>query len=194
MNVLGVSGTPRLDGNSDILLQYALHPFKEAKWEIRHLRIRELTVKPCSACDNCKTNDGICKIQDDDMHIFYDAFRWCNAIIISSPVYSRNISAQLLAVLDRHYAVNIERPLAGKVGGSMAVGAGGGCGQSITINALYNWMLSCGVICVPGELNGVTAVALNPGEVLKQEKRLRQAEILGKNVLQVTQALFRGNL
>ena len=71
------------------------------------------------------------------MQSIYDAFRWCNAIIVSSPVYSRNESAQLLSVFDRHYAVDIERPLEGKVGGAIAFGRGTCGGQTITINAIY---------------------------------------------------------
>jgi hypothetical protein len=50
-------------------------------------------------------------------------------------------------------------------------------------------MLSCGVICVPGELNGVTAVADKPGDILNQKNRLEQAEILGSNVLRVAKSL-----
>lgn len=50
-------------------------------------------------------------------------------------------------------------------------------------------MLSCGVICVPGELNGVTAVASESGDILKQEKRLRQAEYLGENISNITKKL-----
>ena len=187
MNVLGISGTPRKNGNSEILLQYALRPFEKQGWQIRHFCLSEITIHPCRGCEECK-KQGRCVIEDD-MHQIYEAFRWCDALIISSPVYSRNISAQLLAVLDRHYAVRLERPLEGKAGGAMAVGAGTCGGQTITINAIYNWMLSCGVICVPGELNGVTAVASEPGDILKQENRLKQAEILGINVLNVAKKL-----
>lgn len=183
MNVLGISGTPRENGNSDILLQYALKPFREENWALRHLRLREMTVEPCKACDGCKTGKGSPCVQDDDMHLIYDAWQWCDAVVISTPVYSRNISAQMMAVLDRHYAVSQERPLSGKPGGAIAVGAGTVGGQSITVVAIYNWMLSAGMICVPGELNGVTAKALNPGDVLKQKDRLKQAEILGRNVM-----------
>jgi len=45
------------------------------------------------------------------------------------------------------------------------------------------------VICVPGELNGVTAVAREPGEISQRANRLRQAEILGENVLNVARKL-----
>ncbi len=190
MNVLGISGTPRRDGNSEILLQYALRPFKDRGWEIRHHRLREMEVRPCRACDACKDH-GQCTI-GDDMHKIYEAFRWCDAIILSTPVYSRNVCSQMLAVLDRHYAVSVERPLAGKVGGAMAVGRGSCGGQAIAVCTLYNWMLSCGVVCVPGELNGVTAVASEPGDILKQDNRLRQAQVLGSNVAFVTEKLRSG--
>jgi multimeric flavodoxin WrbA len=186
LNVLGISGTPRENGNSDILLQHALHPFEEAGWEVTLLRLCELTVKPCLACELCSLH-GSCAIDDDDMHLFYDAFRRCDALIVATPTYSRNVSAQLLAVMDRHYGVEKERPLAGKPGGAIAVGRGTCGGQAIAINAIYTWMLSCGMVCVPGELNGLTAVADEPGDVLQQEKRLRQARVLGENVMHVAE-------
>jgi multimeric flavodoxin WrbA len=188
MNILGISGTPRENGNSDILLQHALHPFEEAGWEVTLLRLRELVVKPCQACELCSLH-GSCAISDDDMHFFYNAFRRCDALIVATPTYSRNVSAQLLAVMDRHYSVREERPLKGKPGGAIAVGRGTCGGQTIAINAIYNWMRSCGAICVPGELNGLTAVADEPGDVLKQEKRLRQARVLGENVMHVAEKL-----
>ncbi len=187
MNVLGISGTPRVNGNSAVLIDYALNPFKKDGWETKHLKMSELKVGPCDGCETCRA-EGKCRIEDD-MHYFYDAFDWCDAIIVASPVYSRNISSQLMSVLDRHYGVSMKRPLRGKAGGAMAVGRGSSGGQTITINAIYNWMLSCGMICVPGELNGVTAVASEPGDILKQEKRLKQAEILGENVLKISKKL-----
>lgn len=182
MNALGISGSPRARSNSHLLLEHALEPFSAAGWEVRLLRLRDLTVRPCLACDHCRTHPGTCA-QRDDMDRFYDAFRWCDALLVASPVYSRNVCAQLMCVLDRHYAVNVERPLAGKPGGAIAVGAGEGGGQATTVTAIYTWLLSCGSVAVPGELNGLTARASAEGEVLGQEKRLRQARVLGENVL-----------
>jgi len=187
MNVIGISGTPRKEGNSEILLRHALKPFKDNGWNIKVFLLSELTIKPCNACDSCRENNT-CVI-NDDMKEVYEKFQWCNAIIISSPVYYRNMSPQLLSLLNRHYAVINNKPLVGKVGGAIAVGRGTSGGQTITINAIYTWMLSCGIICVPGELNGVTAVADKPGEILNQSKRLKQAEILGLNILKVADKL-----
>ena len=99
------------------------------------------------------------------------------------------MSSQSLSILDGHYGVENERFLAGKPGGAIVIGRGTSGGQTIVINAIYGWMLSCGVICVPGELNGVTAVADKPGDILNQENRLDQAEVLGSNVLRVAKSL-----
>lgn len=183
---MGISGTPRKKGNSEILLRSALKPFKKDEWNVKVFLLSELAIKPCNACESCRET-GTCII-NDDMQRIYNAFRWCNAIIISSPVYYRNVSAQLLSVFDRHYAVKGEQPLGGKFGGAIAVGRGTTGGQGITLNAIYRWMLSCGIICVPGELNGVTAVADKPGDILNQPNRLKQAEILGLNMLKVANA------
>jgi multimeric flavodoxin WrbA len=46
MNVLGLSGTPREEGNSDILLQYAMKPFQDKNWEVTHIRLRGIKVEP----------------------------------------------------------------------------------------------------------------------------------------------------
>lgn len=188
MNVLGISGTPRKNGNSHILLEHSLGPFKESGWDVTVLRLHDLTVQPCNACDHCRSHDGKCIIEDD-MGLFYEAFRRCHAIIVSTPVYYRNVSAQLKAVFDRHYAVAAEQPLRGKPGGAIAVGTGQGGGQAMTLAIVHNWFSSCGALTVPGELNGVSAVAQAEGDILQQEKRLEQARILGKNVLQVAARL-----
>ena len=86
-------------------------------------------------------------------------------------------------VFDRTYVHHKARPLTGKVGGAIAVGSGEDGGQSITIAIIYNYFLSNGMLCVPGELNGVTARAGAPGDIMSQTKRLVQAETLGRNIL-----------
>lgn len=188
MIVLGISGTPRPGGNSEHLLTYATRPFLENGWEVRILKISTLTVKPCIACDQCLTT-GTCVI-NDDMSVFQKAFSECNAILISSPVYYRNISSRLMAVFERHYAYKQTLPLRGKPGGAIAVGRStGGGGQAIAISNIHNWLLSCGAICVPGELNGLTASADKPGDILLQDNRLKQARILGENVMKIAEKL-----
>ncbi|MFX1397919.1 MAG: flavodoxin family protein [Promethearchaeota archaeon] len=181
---MGISGSPRIGSNSEIFLDHTLKPFRSQGWEIKKNLIRNLTIKPRIVCDICRET-GECAIKDDMAQVYCD-FEWCNVLIIASPVYYRNVSAQLLALLQRYYAKHPQKILSQKVGGVIAVGRStGGGGQSIVVNILYTWMLSSGMICVPGELNGLTASADKTGDILNQPKRLNQAEILGENMLKL---------
>ena len=179
MNVLGISGTPRKNGNSEHLLNAALEPFVKANWETTKILLSEKLIQPCIGCDICVEKNS-CHF-NDDMNEIYNAFEKCNAIIISAPAYYRNVPAQLKAVIDRTYAAR--GLLKGKFGGAISVGRGSGGGQCIVLTIINNYYLSSGVLCVPGELNGVTAVADKPGDILSQPQRLEQARILGQNIL-----------
>ena len=164
MNVLGISGTPRKCGNSEILLEASLEPFYNKNWNVEKIFLSENHINPCIGCDFCVIN-GYCNI-NDDMVKLYSGYKNCDAIIISSPAYYRNVPSQLKALFDRTYAVKDRNVLRGKLGGAMAVGRGSsGGGQSIVISIIYNFYLSCGILCVPGELNGVCATADKIGDI-----------------------------
>lgn len=187
MRILGISGSPRVGGNSEHLLLVALEPFRAKNWEVDTFFLSQHTVAPCNGCDSCRQISS-CVI-DDDMTILYDAYSRCDAIIVASPVYYRNVTAQLKAVFDRTYAVRTTQPLTSKAAGAIAVGRGTGGGQALTLTIIHNFFLSCGAICVPGELNGVSAMADAPGDILGQPKRLNQARILGENIRNITERL-----
>jgi multimeric flavodoxin WrbA len=181
MNVLGISGTPRKGGNSEHLLNAALEPFVEAGWDITKILLSEKIIQPCSGCETC-VDSGVCSI-DDDMDEVYKALEKCDAIIISAPAYYRNVPAQLKAVMDRTFAT--KGVLKGRFGGAISVGRGSsGGGQCIVLTIINNYYLSSGMLCVPGELNGVVATADKPGDILSQPRRLEQAQILGRNIVE----------
>jgi len=179
MNILGISGTPRRGGNSEILLDAALEPFAEAGWDITRILLSETKIEPCTGCDFCVENKGCCI--DDGMSEVYSAFEKCEAVIIAAPAYWRNVPAQLKALIDRTYAA--KGLLEGKLGGAISVGRGQGGGQPIVLTIIHNYYLSSGMLCVPGEMNGVSAVADKPGDILGQPRRLEQARILGRNII-----------
>ncbi|MCP4537939.1 MAG: flavodoxin family protein [Chloroflexi bacterium] len=189
MKVIGISGSPRANGNTEILLQHALEPFQEKGWKIVEFFASSQIITPCNGCDSC-ARTGQCVIKDD-MGLLHEEYAACDAMIIASPVYYRNVTAQTKAIFDRSYATRDNRPLANKVGGAIAVGRGTGGGQSLVLTVIHNFFLSSGAICVPGELNGVSAVADEPGDILTQPKRLRQARILGENVLRCAESMTR---
>ena len=167
MNILGISGTPRKGGNSEILLDAALEPFADVGWDTTRILLSEKRVEPCIGCEAC-VESGRCHI-NDDMSEIYATFSKCDAIIISSPAYYRNVPAQLKAVMDRTFAA--KGVLKGKFGGAISVGRGSsGGGQCIVLTVINNYYLSSGMLCVPGELNGVVATADKPGDILNYTK------------------------
>lgn len=193
MTLLALCGSPRKGGNSEVLLDAALSPFKEQDWTIRRILLSEKSIAPCTGCETC-TQNRRCAIQDG-MSEIYEAYAACDALIIAAPAYFRNVPAQLKAVFDRTFAVLAENSLRGKPGGAIAVGRGSaGGGQAIVINIIYNFYLSCGALCVPGELNGVTATADGPGEIRTQPRRLAQARALGENLLHISTCLNKGGM
>jgi multimeric flavodoxin WrbA len=188
MKVIGISGTPRSGGNTEILVRSALAPFRENGWEVVEFFFSERTVNPCIGCETCVSN-GRCAIEGDDMDFLYDELGSCDAVVIGTPVYYRNVTAQLKALFDRSFAFKNRKPLLGKVGGAIAVGRGEGGGQSLALSIIHNYFLSSGALCVPCEINGLSARADKPGDILKQERRLRQARILGENLMKYAEII-----
>jgi multimeric flavodoxin WrbA len=127
MKVVGISGTPRKGGNTECLIRECLNEFFKQGWTVLEFFLSEKTIKPCIGCDSCKEN-GLCVITDDDAGALFADLINCDAVIIGSPVYYRNVTAQLKAVFDRNYPYGY-KTLEGKPGGAIAVGRGEGAGD-----------------------------------------------------------------
>ena len=187
MKVVGISGSPRKGGNTECLVNECLNEFTNTGWTAVKHYLSEKYVKPCTGCDLC-AEKGLCSVTDDDAAPLFADLIDCDAVIIGSPVYYRNVSAQLKAVFDRNYPYHY-RTLEGKPGGAMAVGRGEGAGQAATLMIIYNYILSCGGLPVPGEMNGLSAKADKRGDVMLQPRRLEQARILARNVMKYAEKL-----
>ena len=101
MNILIISGSPRKGGNTELLAE----AFAKGAAEYHHVEIvsvRDYKVNPCLGCNACFKTNGICA-QKDDMTIIYEKMSQADMLVIASPVYFYNISAQLKAVIDRFH-------------------------------------------------------------------------------------------
>jgi multimeric flavodoxin WrbA len=188
MKVVGISGSPRKGGNTECLINESLDEFAKNGWTITKLYLSEKIIKPCTGCETC-VKSGVCVISDDDTKFLFDEIASCDAVIIGSPVYYRNVTAQLKALFDRSFGYKQDSFLVGKPGGAITVGRGEGGGQSNVLMIIYNYLLSSGALPVPGELNGLSAKADKPGDILTQEQRLEQARILARNVMKYAEKL-----
>ncbi len=109
MKILAFQGSPRIDGNTDILLKETLKPIEQAGHEIRLFNLNTMNIKPCQDCGGCD-NTGECII-NDDMDEIYGAIREANRIILASPIFFLGLSAQAKAMIDRCQAFWCEKYL-----------------------------------------------------------------------------------
>jgi multimeric flavodoxin WrbA len=92
-------GSPRLDGNTDLLLRETLKPIREAGHEVVVFKLNFVTIKPCQDCGSCMKT-GLC-VMKDAMCEIYDAIRQADRVILASPIFFYNVSAQAKAMIDR---------------------------------------------------------------------------------------------
>ncbi|MGN0453490.1 MAG: flavodoxin family protein [Ruminococcus sp.] len=100
--VLILSGSPRKDGNSDLLCDEFARGASEAGHEVKKIRVAEKRVDYCRACYACR-GTGVCAIKDDMADIMQDMID-CDVMVLASPVYFYSVCAQLKAVIDRSVA------------------------------------------------------------------------------------------
>lgn len=101
--VLILSGSPRKDGNSDILCNEFMKGAQESGNEVGKIRISTKKVTPCSACYYCKNHHGEC-IHHDDMKEILEKMIAADVLVLASPVYFYSIDAQMKTVIDRTLA------------------------------------------------------------------------------------------
>ena len=100
MNTLIVTGSPRKGMFSDRIAEEIR---KKTDGTVIHLR--EKTLSPCRACEYChKKGNGECAIKDD-MSALYPLFREADTIVLVSPIYWWQVTAQMKTFIDRLYAV-----------------------------------------------------------------------------------------
>ncbi|MGC8976859.1 MAG: flavodoxin family protein [Candidatus Ratteibacteria bacterium] len=97
MKIVGICGSPRKNGNSEILLDELLKKFEGE--EIKKIFINSLKFIPCQECENIR-KDGRCKI-NDDMQSVYDEIESSDIVIVATPIFFGSVSAQIKMMIDR---------------------------------------------------------------------------------------------
>ena len=101
--VLGIAGSPRRGGNTDILLAEVLRGVASKGAATKTLVLSKMKIKPCQHCDGC-LKDGCCIIQDD-MQQVYKELEEADVIVLASPVQFMAPTAELKAMIDRCQAM-----------------------------------------------------------------------------------------
>ena len=97
-----LSGSPRKNGNSDILCDEFMKGAIESGNDVEKIRVAEKNIGYCRACYACR-GTGVCAIKDDMAEVLQKMID-ADVIVLASPVYFYSIDAQLKALIDRTVA------------------------------------------------------------------------------------------
>jgi len=109
VNIVAFHGSPRVGGNTDILLSETLKAVDPSLHRIHLFRLNGLNIQPCQNCGGCD-DTGICVIEDA-MEDIYGAIRSADRVILASPIFFFGLSAQTKIMIDRCQAFWCEKYL-----------------------------------------------------------------------------------
>ena len=127
MKVLGIMGSPRIRGNTDLLLDEALRGTVSQDAQVEKIIADKLSISPCREYYGC-LESGNCVIRDD-MDKVYPGLLEADRLIVASPMFFYGLSAQLKALIDRSQALWARKyvlhnlPEKSRKGALIAVGA-----------------------------------------------------------------------
>ncbi|KGK99662.1 flavodoxin [Methanococcoides methylutens] len=102
VKILGVGGSPRKNGNTDILLDTFLKGAESEGAETKKLHLRDYSIESCIGCEACR-KAGTCTQFHDGMNLLYPEIEASNGLILGSPTYNYNITAPMKSFIDRLY-------------------------------------------------------------------------------------------
>ena len=103
MKVLGISGSPRRGGNTDLLLAEFLRGAACNGAAVETIILNDIDFIACQHCDACLPK-GKCKYEDD-MQMIYRELAAADRIVLTSPIHFVGITAQMKAMIDRCQAL-----------------------------------------------------------------------------------------
>jgi len=189
MKVLGIFGSPRRGGNTDILLEEAMKGAEMEGAEVERLHLTDFTITPCKECHGCDQT-GECVILDD-MQKIYPKLLEADVIILASPIFFYGTTAWAKALVDRCQALwsrkyLLKNPSLGKEGKrrkGFLISVAGTKGQRVFEGAILTAKYFFDVLNAEyvGELvfRGVDA----KGDILKHPEAIQQAFEVGKKLV-----------
>jgi len=99
IKTLGISTSPRIHGNSDLLLREALSGAESAGAKTEYIFLCDYDISPCIECNACHSR-SFCKIQDDFQEIL-EKLLDANRLIFATPIFFMSVCAQAKMLIDR---------------------------------------------------------------------------------------------
>ena len=186
MHIVGLSGSPRVGGNTDLILEAALKAAKAEGADVKLIRISDYNLSPCNGCMNCFSTKKCAN--EDEIEKLYGEIMKADGVIMGSPSYFQGVTAQMKIFIDRVGFLALARgrkDFAEKVGGVIAVARRSGV--SSTCNQMLTFMTAVGMTIPSG--GRVFAIGREKGEVAKDQEGMDTAKHLGKMMVHTIVAI-----
>ena len=182
MKAVGILGSPRKYGNTSKMLDACLGALEERGFETEKVHLQSKKIKYCMGCGTCLAK-GEC-VQRDDMDELRVMLETSDAIIIASPVYYLNVTAQMKTFIDRMLPYGHRPTLTGKYGGSIVVYAG--VGKAEKVAEYLNMVLKAWGVHPVGYTVGFGVL---PGDV--EDKYVQMAVEMGRRIADAFEKGYR---
>ena len=191
MKAVAMNGSPRQGGNTEILLNQVLAALTVAGWETELVQLGGAPIRVCRACYQCfEKKNARCSQHDEFFNQCFAKMAAADAILLGSPTYFTDVSAEMKALLDRAGLVALANGglFRGKIGAAVvAVRRGGGTHAFDTMNHMF---LMSGAI-VPGSTYWNLCFGREKGEVAEDDEAARNMKDLGQTIAWLGEAIHR---
>ena len=193
MKVLAINSSARKDGNTAILINTVFEELQKDGIETEMIQFAGSIIEPCKACWACGGQNN-CVHKNDMFREVYDKMLEADGLLLGSPVYSANISANMQAFLERAAVVgdmnHDGRTMKHKVGAAVAAARRGGAMQAV--DTMNHFFLNHEMVVV-GSTYWNMAYGQMPGDVNNDEEGLNNMRNLGQNMAFLLKALNERN-
>jgi len=182
MKVVAFNGSARKDGNTAILVNTVFKELKKAGIRTELVQLAGKKIRGCTACNLCFRNqDRRCALKGDILNECIEKMLDADGIILASPTYFADVSAEMKALIDRagFVAKANQDMFRRKVGASVvAVRRGGAIHAFDTMNHFF----FISQMIVPGSSYWNVGIGLAPGDVKADDEGTMTMQTLGANM------------
>jgi NAD(P)H-dependent FMN reductase len=190
MKISAFCGSPRKNGNTEILLKEAVRGIEEAGHDVQTFYLNTMNIKACQDCGGCN-DTGKCILRDD-MDQITDAIRDSDRIILASPIFFFSLSAQAKLMIDRCQSIWCEKYLLKK---PIEGGRFGRRGLLLMVGGMKKDVgIQCGEACAKAFFRTISVpdhetiyyLGIDAkGEILNHPTAMKDAFEAGKRLIQI---------
>ncbi len=189
MKVLAINGSARKDGNTALLINTVFEELNKEGIETEMVPLSGKIMEPCKACWACSGKKN-CVHKKDQFQEIFEKMTQADGIILGSPVYTANMSANMQALLERASVVTdmnrSENLFAHKVGAAVTAARRGGALSAL--DSMNHFFMPQNMFVV-GSSYWPMAYGQMPGDVQSDGEGLETMRNLGRNMAYLLNAL-----